>query len=216
VVIGSDDGFVYCLSGKEGTLLWRFRANWWVTASPTIADLEGDGSLEVLVGDTTGTLYCLNGATGESLWCYATSQPIVAEASCADLDGDGRKEVFFGSDALYRLDCSGSLEWRFAPGEHFSATPLLLSDEEGGWVVISGDELYCLDAATGKPAWRRSLSNRGLFDASAALDKQRNLFLSLSTGNGQLLLLRSPSPSAIISLPWPKPRANLRNTGFAP
>jgi outer membrane protein assembly factor BamB len=216
VAFGCDDGFLYCLSGSKGHLLWRFRTDGWVTAPPTIADLQADGSPEVLVGDDTGTFYCLNGATGEQIWAFHTSQPIASEATAADLNGDGRKQVFFGSDALYSLDSSGNLLWRFAPGEHFSATPLLLSGKAGGWVIIPGENLYCLDAATGIPLWQRSLSSRGLFDASAYLDPGGNLFISVASGFGELFLLRSQSHSAVTSLPWPKPRANLLNTGSAP
>jgi len=216
VVFGSDDGFVYCLSGQDGTCLWSFRANWWVTASPTIADLEGNGSLEVLVGDQTGVLYCLDGATGELIWSFPTPEPIASEAAIADLDGDGSKEVFFGADALYCLNSSGSLLWKFAPGEYFACTPLLLAGRTTGWVIIPGDNLYCLDAATGNLIWQRSISPRGLFDASADLRPDGDLSLALSTGYGELLLLRCPQSLGVTSIPWPKPRANLQNTGLAP
>lgn len=213
VVFGSDDGFVYCLDGQGGDLLWKFRANWWVTAPASIVDLEGDGTSEVLVGDDTGTFYCLKGTDGEVLWSFPTPHPVVAEATSCDINNDGRKEVFFCSDAVYCLDARGSPVWRFAPGEPFSTTPVLLSWEGVPWVIVPGDNLYCLDAVSGGLVWQRSLSSRGLFDASASVDRRRNLLLSLCTGSGELVVLRMTGNPGVSSLVWPKPRGNLLNTG---
>jgi len=66
-------------------------------AKPTLADLDGDGSLEILVQTEEVGFFALR-ADGTELWhqCWAggNSSPVAA-----DVDGDGRLEVVVGSDA---------------------------------------------------------------------------------------------------------------------
>lgn len=216
VVVGSDDGFVYCFSGTDGGVLWQRKTGWWVTASPIIADLRGDGAREVVVGSNDGSLYCLDGKTGEVLWSYKTPLPIVGEASAADFGGEGRKQVFFASDAVYCLDSSGQLLWKFDNGEYFSGTPVLLEEDGRGYVLVSGENLYCLDGVSGELLWKRSVSEKGLFDFSVGRDAEGNVLLAICGGEGELSLLRFPGRGGGIAIDWGKFRGDAANTGFVP
>jgi hypothetical protein len=66
-------------------------------AGPTLADLDGDGTLEVLVQTEEVGFYALR-PDGTTLWrqCWAGGN---AAPVAADLDGDGRLEVVVASDS---------------------------------------------------------------------------------------------------------------------
>jgi hypothetical protein len=88
-------------------------------AGPALADLDGDGGLEVLVQTEEVGFYALR-ADGSTLWsqCWAGGN---AAPVAEDLDGDGQPEVIVGSDAgqLSVLDGrSGQPLWTFDASRH--------------------------------------------------------------------------------------------------
>ncbi|MBD3190300.1 MAG: PQQ-binding-like beta-propeller repeat protein, partial [Candidatus Heimdallarchaeota archaeon] len=87
---------------------WGYQTGSDVYSSPAVADLDGDGTLEVLVGSDDDTLYCLS-HTGSEEWGYQTGDNVYSSPAVADLDGDGTHEVLVGSDddTLYCLGLTG-------------------------------------------------------------------------------------------------------------
>jgi outer membrane protein assembly factor BamB len=67
VVVGSHDFKLYVLEAVPGQQ--RFRVEWTFTppganiffSSPTLADIDGDGLLEIVIGNNNGTLYAFDG-----------------------------------------------------------------------------------------------------------------------------------------------------------
>jgi hypothetical protein len=69
-----------------------------IEASPAVADLEGDGRLEIAVGSWDGRMYLWDDA-GQPLegWPIEVEDQIISSCALVDLDGDGRLDVVVGS-----------------------------------------------------------------------------------------------------------------------
>lgn len=132
----------------EGVVLWE-SDGYFVDATisyemtPTIADLDGDGSVEVVVGWAV-----LDGETGQTEFdltgfTYGCSTPLVA-----DLDRDGTAEMIMW-DVVFSH--SGDIEWMLDdnfPAWHalFSAVANLDGDADGEVIVASGTVVTMYDA----------------------------------------------------------------------
>jgi len=216
VFIGSEDGSLYSLSGKDGAVRWRYPTGWAVTGSPLVGDLERRGRSLVLAGSDDGHLYCLDAARGELLWRWATGAPVTATCAVADVAGDQALEVLFGSDNLYCLSSQGLLLWSHQDGRRFLNSPVV-ADLEGfgrASVIAGSDDLLCLDASTGELRWEWDFPDQSLFDPLLAdLRNDGTLDLLVSSTDGYLWCF-SPLPGAARQLPlWIRSRADAQNTG---
>ena len=144
----SEDWAGYCypaLVDHTGTMLWL---NWDVELicgghAPAMADLEGDGEVEVVVAG-----YVLEGATGQlrssptaGTGGFYGYEEVGTAVAVADLDGDGLQEVVAGT-TLY--DSTGSAICSVADAEDgFPAVADVDDDGDGdvvsvgnGWVTV--------------------------------------------------------------------------------
>ena len=180
VIVGSSDGFLHALHvaqnrsedwhvrvGVEAGVYYRF------LATPAVADLDGDGSPDIVVPLADGRLYAYEAdGTLKAGWPVSigeiadsfggqigNSSPVIA-----DLDGDGDVEIVVGSydKQVYLFDHSGQLQtgWPFATDDVVVSTPVVADidpDSDGLEVVIaSGDSyLYVLDGM-GELLWQRA------------------------------------------------------------
>ena len=67
-----------------------------VRSSPAVADLENDGSFEIIFGSNDGTLYALN-SFGMEVISFQQSGIINGSSAIIDLDQDGDREIIFVS-----------------------------------------------------------------------------------------------------------------------
>ncbi|MBI4436660.1 MAG: S8 family serine peptidase, partial [Candidatus Omnitrophica bacterium] len=130
---------------------WPFKSYGQVRSSSAVADLEGDGTLEVLIGSDDGKLYCLNADGGER-WSYPTGGAVESSPAIADLDGNGTLEILFGSKdyGFYCLNADGSLRWSYLTGSQITSSPAIADlDGNGTLEILFGsydNKLYCLNA----------------------------------------------------------------------
>ncbi|UCF08317.1 MAG: PQQ-binding-like beta-propeller repeat protein, partial [Thermoplasmata archaeon] len=123
VIIGSDDGRLYCLDGQSGDMLWKFTANDSVQATALIMGNRA------YFGSLDGVFYCISlpdtsGSGGEpkELWRYDCGTAIVSSAHAYE------DSVLFGchDGGLYRLSTDGDLIWRADLGwSEIWASPLI-------------------------------------------------------------------------------------------
>lgn len=113
--------------------------------APALADLEGDGTVEVIVGANV-----FEGATGALRFTGALGSgrpPGFAEAGwmsfAADLDGDGTQEVVTGT-TIYAAD--GTVVCDTGESDGFPAAADLDGDGAGDVVVVSNGAVQVFDA----------------------------------------------------------------------
>jgi putative cell wall-binding protein len=105
----SDRASVFAVDALTGRLKWRRATNGVTNASPTLADANGDGRLDVVFGTFSGgaglpggSVYVLDGRTGKDLpgFPQATGGGVVlGQVVTADVDGDGGQDLFVPTGA---------------------------------------------------------------------------------------------------------------------
>ncbi|HET6922532.1 MAG TPA: FG-GAP-like repeat-containing protein, partial [Anaeromyxobacteraceae bacterium] len=110
--VGCQDGRVHVLDaqGRERPG-FPLKTDFEVTGAPAFADLDDDGSMDLVVASQDFKLHAVNGK-GEPLpgFPVAAGYRIYEGPAIADLDGDGRLDVVFASadGRLYAVDAGGA------------------------------------------------------------------------------------------------------------
>lgn len=157
---------IVCLSGKTGEIQWIYPPPDQddlpgdPMCVPAIGDLDGDGSLEVVLVGRGAWCHCIDG-NGQLKWAFTPEDGSDNSASIMDMDGDGKKEVLFatgGAGWVYCLNSDGTKRWDFqmVAGTNSGVTPWDV-DQDGDVEVIvpckDGTVIYCL-SPTGVEEWR--------------------------------------------------------------
>ncbi|MGC8894954.1 MAG: FG-GAP-like repeat-containing protein [candidate division WOR-3 bacterium] len=143
VVIGSQGKKVHCLNGATGTQKWSFPTPQKVWNNVTLADVDGDNKLEVLVptsSDYTDTLYCLNAENGTLLWKRPLAKDIQTPFT-GDIDGDGKIEIVvgtWGDNAIWALDTS-TPDVGEEPGSDTATAPSVICASFAGGLLLRAD-----------------------------------------------------------------------------
>ena len=176
--IAIDKGTVYFTTDNSqivaatlaGKTVWTAQASGKVRPAPALADLDGDGSVDVIVGDESGALRALAGTTGKPLWTVKTGESgagargYIGAVAIADLDGDGKDDVVAAArDAIlaaYRGK-DGSVLWQHGGGSGVHASPTIADfDLDGAPEVLAAwsyGELSVHDGKTGAVRWGTAL-----------------------------------------------------------
>ena len=152
-------------------------------SSPTIADLDGDGSVEVLLGTSMGMIYAFNARTMAKLdnWPVQLKYPIESRILVEDVVGNTALEIFVADIAgnVVCLNFDGTHLWnRNLPVSYghqspiIGSSPLTMGDVNGDGkldvvTVVHFNDItlvFALDAATGKDlaGFPIRLSNKSL------------------------------------------------------
>ncbi len=103
------DGGVAVYRGTDGFNLWNFsikafskKQKFWafrysVVSTPSLADTDGDGKMEIGFGAFDRNIYLLN-SDGKPRWYYIAADTVWSSPSFADADGDGKLEMIAATD----------------------------------------------------------------------------------------------------------------------
>lgn len=168
LVVGSEDGHVYVLSGATGDTLWLFEVRGAVSTCPAVADVNGDGRLEIVAGTAEGKVYAIAGATGKQRWRFDAVGGVVSSPVLCCVGDKDRTEVVV-CDASGRVTLlsgrSGKGVWVAKIGTSISATAAVGDVNDDGKVEIvavtdSGD-LFVLDGSKGRTLYSQSVGLGG-------------------------------------------------------
>ncbi len=181
-------GWVTCLRGTDGIILWNVSIfGIGDTATLQMADIEGDGKMEIVVAlQSPAGIYILNAEDGSELWKapggYTYNGTTIGgfitpiggrvdgSGVIGDIDGDGYPTVFLGVMAYEEQPDSGKLiSWEWDPNQgimveqartrvwHPCAGGLSLGDTDNDGTF----ELYMneRDAYYGDGSWGRGLTS---------------------------------------------------------
>jgi hypothetical protein len=105
----SCDGGVVAYKGSTGERAWVFSIKSWakrkkffafrnsVYATPSLADVDGDGKLEIGFGAFDRNIYLLN-SNGSVRWYYNAADTVFSSPAFANVRGDSALEMLIGTD----------------------------------------------------------------------------------------------------------------------
>jgi putative cell wall-binding protein len=146
-------------------------------SSPTLADLDADGPLELLFGSHDSKVWAVHGSTGQTVagWPQAVTDKVNSSVAAADVDGDGRVELFVGAGtaeaeggALYSFQHDGTQRFRLQAADKVFAAPAVHSTPAIGDVDGTADANVSFGTLGLLSAW--SVSSNGNVKGGCGVD----------------------------------------------
>jgi outer membrane protein assembly factor BamB len=154
-------------------LHWAFETGARIESSTAVADLDGNGSLEVVATSMDGWVYVLEGAEGKVHWRYRMGSKIPCSPAVGDLEGNGSREVVVASqDRLVVLDCvTKECLWETPLLEPAGTTRPCLADLDGDGALdivlgLAKGSLHAYSFRERREIWKTVLA-KGVFSALA-------------------------------------------------
>jgi outer membrane protein assembly factor BamB len=155
-----------CFEGATGILKWE-TATRGSDSPPSVADLDGDGDMEILHGEFGGYVICLNGDDGTVKWEIEVDQNSWVQTAPAilDVDNDGNLDfvvgtwVFGGEGDVYAFTGdSANMIWHNPLPQDFIYHGASFADIDGDLykeVVIGAYDgyVYAINAEDGSNYW---------------------------------------------------------------
>jgi hypothetical protein len=117
---------------------WLTKLDGDTSDSPALADVLGNGSLQVVEGTSSpntlsGSVYVLNGATGQVEWSRPAAGGVIGGITTADLSGDGYQDLIVPTVAGVQIfdGKSGAVIATLGQGDGFQSSPLITNDANG-------------------------------------------------------------------------------------
>lgn len=180
VVLAGTSGTVVALSGKDGHPLWQFSAGDRIAGCPAVADVDSDGSPEIIFGANNRQVYALSARDGRPEWTTKTVGSVAAAPLIVDANGDGKLDVVVPCQHgnVYALEgATGKIIWTRELRRPVEA-PVIAGDFDGDksldlFAVTNTGDAAVLDAKYGSVKTQRSLIEAPT-DAPVAVDTNRD------------------------------------------
>ena len=128
----SDSNKIFAINTGCG-LAWSRTLNGITADSPALADVQGNGQLDVVEGTSSSTVYVLNGTNGGTIWSATTSGEVIGSPVTADLTGGGYQDVIVPTtDGIEIFNGqTGAYLTTLGVNEAFQNSPLVTADPDG-------------------------------------------------------------------------------------
>src|SRR5678810_30790 len=143
VYFGSADGRLYCLDAKDGSLVWSYKTEDSLKATPTIA---GD---RLIASGLDHYIYCIDARTGTLIWKYKTGFEVDCSAAVID------NRVYFGGEDgyFYSLNLGdGKTVWKARIGADSDSTPAVYEGKV--YTAAENGVVYCFRQINGELVWK--------------------------------------------------------------
>jgi hypothetical protein len=158
----SGTGYLYAIYGKNGSEKWK-TPDVNADSSPAIADLNGDGDMEIVVGERGGNTTAFYSNNGSEMWSASTGIIELSSPAIGDVDGDCNLEVVIVDQIgiLYVLNGEdGSQEANYTVSSSPTEASPVIADVDGDnnlEIVVGsgpGDEIvYVFDTLGSNRPW---------------------------------------------------------------
>lgn len=172
----ANPGYLTAVDGATGQTIWQSVAEVTPTGSPSIADIDGDGVVEILTVNRNRTQIMAFEHTGTLKWTATTLPQFTTDGSgardnlsIADLNADGSPEIIHGRRVY---SASGAFLWTGSQDIGGQPTYGILSiaadiNHDGKQEVISGRSAY---SSTGALLWNNTSVNANGFNGIGNFD----------------------------------------------
>lgn len=169
--VASYGDYLWRIQASTGDVVWRrwLPRHVWargrgVVSSPIVADVDGDGQLEVVVGSRSWRLFCVAAESGALHWWRSFDYGIDSTCTVAEIDGAPALLLGTGESLHGPGDCAivalrgtdGSLCWRTELGGGVDSSATCFVERGRQRVVqttLADASCHCLDLATGQVVW---------------------------------------------------------------
>ncbi|MBN2491606.1 MAG: VCBS repeat-containing protein [Planctomycetes bacterium] len=206
VIFGdSARGVLFCLDGA-GKEVWTFQGQSGTDSPAAAADLDGDGTVEVVYGTMKvrrggARVNVLAGKTGQLVWSVEVPGHVQSEPGLVDVNGDGVLDVLVtswrGDDRLRALSGKDGTElWHFEVGDWvYHGVSFHDFDRDRRPEIVVADRkgsVWLLAGETGKPVWKAGIEGEKpgqVFGPTTLVDSNGNGVPEIAVAGRNLHLL---------------------------
>ncbi|MBN2407723.1 MAG: FHA domain-containing protein [Elusimicrobia bacterium] len=177
-----------------------------ITPSPSVGDINGDGTNEVVMSAASGKVYSWFGNSGRLMWYKSIGTSQLTSPSLADINNDGILDIVVGSDdsKVYVLDgISGELIYisDFLGGKiSYASSPLVKDLNDDGFrdiVVTTDDRVVCFlySPASGAHKPYQFRTPEDILSSPVYLGSDRTKgYIAVGTNGGKIYLFNAANP----------------------
>lgn len=150
------NGLLYVFNAVDGSVKWfkEFKDTQ-ILSSPCVADLDGNGSLEIVIGLYEAKKLRAYTCTGDLIWSTTLNDLPLATPAVADIDGDQVMEIIqpltSGSLLIFNAE-TGIQEYSFSLGSPIASSPAIGDlDGDGYHDFVFGTHANKIMAMTAVP-----------------------------------------------------------------